>query len=82
MQLLGWLCLEFEEMQGRSDGESRVRNAYGPMAQGGPPQKKIYTRFFKKMPKVEKIANFGCFAYGPTRPSLRLRKWKLSCWGY
>jgi hypothetical protein len=34
--------------QGRSDGVSRVSNAYGPTAQGGPPKEKIYTRYFLK----------------------------------
>jgi hypothetical protein len=32
--------------QGRSDGVSRVSNAYGPTAEGGPPKEKIYTRCF------------------------------------
>jgi hypothetical protein len=58
--------------QGRSDGVSRVRNAYGPTAEGGPSEEKIYTRYLKKMAKIRNITNFGRFAYGPTRPSLRL----------
>ncbi len=32
--------------QGRSDGVSRVSNAYGPIAKGGPQKEKIYTRYF------------------------------------
>ncbi len=58
--------------QGRSDGVSRVSNAYGPTAERGPPKAKNYTRYLKKIAKSGKITNFGRFAYGPTRPSLRL----------
>jgi hypothetical protein len=61
-------------LKGRSDGVSRVSNAYGPMAQGGPPKEKIHTRYYKIIAKSRKNANFGSFAYGPTRPSLRLCK--------
>ncbi len=43
--------------QGRSDGVSRVSNAYGPMAQGGPPKEKIHTRYYKKIAKSRKNAN-------------------------
>jgi hypothetical protein len=32
--------------QGRGDGVSRVSNAYGPTAEGGPPKDKIHTRYF------------------------------------
>jgi hypothetical protein len=40
--------------QGRSDGVSRVSNAYGPIAQGGT-KEKIYTRhFWKNCQKQEK----------------------------
>ncbi len=34
--------------QGRSDGVSRVSNAYVPTAERGPPKAKNYTRYFKK----------------------------------
>ncbi len=32
--------------QGRSDGVSRVSNAYEPTTEGGPSKKKINTRYF------------------------------------
>ncbi len=43
-------------------------------AQGGPPRRKFTLDIFKKFAKSRKITNFERFAYGPTRPSLRL--WK------
>ncbi len=83
----------FVSFQGRSDGVSRVSNAYGPTAKRGPPKDKIHTRYFWNLPKTGKITNFGRFAYGPTRPSLRLcvifvdsiklifdYKWKSKYW--
>ncbi len=63
--LVSWL-------QGRSDGVSRVSNAYGPTAEGGPPRGKFTLDIFEKLLKSKKITNFGRFAYGPTRTSLRL----------
>jgi hypothetical protein len=65
-----YYLLRFE--QGRSDGVSRVSNAYGPTAKGGPPKIKFTLDIFNNLAKSRKITNFGRFAYGPTRPSLRL----------
>jgi hypothetical protein len=37
-----------EKIQGRSDGVSRVSNAYGPIFIGGPPEEKKYIKYFRK----------------------------------
>jgi hypothetical protein len=44
--------------QGRSDGVSRVSNAYGPTAEGGPPWRKFILDILKKAAKSRKITNF------------------------
>ncbi len=60
-------------VQGRNDGVSRVSNAYGPTTNQ---RRKFTLDIFEKFTKSRKIKNFGRFAYGPTRPSLRL--WQCS----
>jgi hypothetical protein len=44
--------------QGRSDGVSRVSNAYGPTVERGPPKIKITLDIFKKFARSRKITNF------------------------
>jgi hypothetical protein len=44
--------------QGRSDGVSRVSNAYGPIAERGPPKIKFTLDIFKKFARSRKITNF------------------------
>jgi hypothetical protein len=52
-----------------SNGVSRVSNAYGPTAEGGPPKKKIYTRcFFKELPKTGKSQILDLLLTGPRDP--------------
>ncbi len=48
--------------QGRSDGVSRVSNAYGPTAEGGPPRMKIHTRFFQNQ-ENHKFRTFCLWAH-------------------
>ncbi len=54
--------------QGRSDGVSRVSNAYGPTAEGGPPKAKFYTRYSKKIAKIRKIKILDVLLMGPRKP--------------
>ncbi len=53
------------QFQGRSDGVSRVSNAYGATAEGGPPEEKVYTKYFKKLPKEGKLLILDVLLTGP-----------------
>ncbi len=66
--------------QGRSDGVSRVSNAYGPTAKGGPPKRKFTLDIFEKnFPKAEKSQIFDVLLAGPWDPRYGSGKDWFSC---
>jgi hypothetical protein len=70
-----FLTIDVEKLaviQGRSDGVSRISNAYGTTAQGAHQRKKVTLDISENFVKSRKITNFGRFAYGLTRHSLWL----------
>jgi hypothetical protein len=56
--------------QSRSDGVSRVSNAFRPTAERGPPKEKIYTFFdiLYNLPKAGKSKFFDALLTGPREP--------------